>query len=391
MGAAKSIHDLPPLETGGSVARRGFHLQDHVAVGFCLEMLAAPELTEVWCENQDDITLLWNGQGSAAVEFVQVKGDELDQLWSIAELCKRERKKQQGSDDGDSRAVVGTSIFERSLAYDRCSEPRRFRIVTARPVKDELSILKYDLNSVYRKKSQGALDKLKSELRKRVGSFKSDNGNDSDFWVNRTTWEPVHSIDAAKAKNMLTLRQLVEGRGDFLAGDHYEDIYSQLLTKVQDAALADWRLHPEKKKLDRSRLLSWFGQTVAEAAHPATAGTGKTLSKKMKRARIPSDAIETAISLRQHYRRAALQPRYADHGVLDVQGEVEAVLQALRAELDADVEDDSGRGFHARCLQRLEELHSNWPQSSRPPLRILQGCMYDITDRCPHRFQRATS
>jgi hypothetical protein len=81
-----SIHLLPPLETGGVEAREGFDFQDHVAAGFCIHMLKTVTLRQVWCENQDDITLIWQGQASEEAEFVQVKSNEPDQLWSIAML-----------------------------------------------------------------------------------------------------------------------------------------------------------------------------------------------------------------------------------------------------------------------------------------------------------------
>ena len=81
-----SIHDLPPLEIGGVKARQGFQIQDHVAVGFCIQMLLKPNLLQVWCETQDDITLISENDGVEQVEFVQVKSNELNQLWSISEL-----------------------------------------------------------------------------------------------------------------------------------------------------------------------------------------------------------------------------------------------------------------------------------------------------------------
>src|SRR5688572_27416124 len=99
---SKSIYSLPPLETGGTRSRQGLAFQDHIAVGFCLDMLIDPELAEVWCETQDDITLLWRREAGLVVEFVQAKSHELNQLWSISELCKREG------------ARAGTSIIERS-------------------------------------------------------------------------------------------------------------------------------------------------------------------------------------------------------------------------------------------------------------------------------------
>ena len=98
-----SIRDLKPLETGGVVARVGMGLQDHVAAGFCIRMLSDPSVLEVWCERQDDVTLLWSdGKGKERVEFVQVKST--DQAWTPKNLCAGE-----------------PSVLERLLAFVKLS------------------------------------------------------------------------------------------------------------------------------------------------------------------------------------------------------------------------------------------------------------------------------
>ena len=104
-----SYRDLPPLETGGVVARGGFCFQDHIAAGYCLQMLETPSLLEVWCEAQDDVTLVWVKNDKEEFEFVQVKDLQFGSFWSIAKLCERKNNKED----------IGTSIIERSLAYDR--------------------------------------------------------------------------------------------------------------------------------------------------------------------------------------------------------------------------------------------------------------------------------
>lgn len=76
-----SIHDAPPTEFGGVSARQGFAYQDHVAAGFCLEMLLDEKIEQVWCEVFDDVTLFLGIDGVQEVEFVQVKSNELNQLW----------------------------------------------------------------------------------------------------------------------------------------------------------------------------------------------------------------------------------------------------------------------------------------------------------------------
>src|SRR5947207_7229546 len=125
---ARSIFNLAPIETGGVQNRKGIAFQDHVALSFCLRLPEDTRLIEVWCETQDDITLLWReNENSLVVEFVQAKSHELNKLWSVSDLCAREKGR------------VGTSIVERSLAYDRCAESSRFRVVTARPFRVDLA------------------------------------------------------------------------------------------------------------------------------------------------------------------------------------------------------------------------------------------------------------
>jgi hypothetical protein len=174
--AKLSIRDVPPIETGGSDARRGFDLQDHVAARFCVLMLTATTLKEVWCENQDDVTLIWEHDSGERVEFVQVKNNQLDGLWSIAKLCERKTTPPRSSDPETktpSKRVkrIGTSMLERSLGYDRCLEPCCFRIVTSWQINKELQLL--SLSAEYRATAAAELTTLVAALRRYVGDFVS--------------------------------------------------------------------------------------------------------------------------------------------------------------------------------------------------------------------------
>ena len=195
-----SIYNLRPLEVGGVEARQGFQIQDHVAAGFCIEMLSRAELIEVWCETQDDITLIWQEDGGKCVEFVQVKSNELNQLWSIAELCKREK--------GKVNKKVGSSIIERSLAYDRCREPCCFRIVTCRPVMTELEGLTLPIDSEQRAAKGEDLNQLKGRVEEKVGDFRSPNDNGPSYWVDKTKWDVRHSEQGIKDANLILQRYL---------------------------------------------------------------------------------------------------------------------------------------------------------------------------------------
>ena len=129
-----SVFDAAPDDIGGIHARKGFAYQDDVAAFFYLQMLSSTGLIEVSCETYDDILLVWQSNGNKILEFVQVKAEHPDQLWTVAKLC--ERTKSPKYSDG-----TGTSILEKSLSRDQYIESSLFRIVTCRQIDSELTVL----------------------------------------------------------------------------------------------------------------------------------------------------------------------------------------------------------------------------------------------------------
>lgn len=376
-----SIHDLTPLEMGGPIARKGFEFQDHVAVTYCLEMLKQESLKAVWCETHDDITLIWAESGVEWVEFIQVKSDQPDQLWSISLLCSRERTKANPTG-------AGTSIFEKSLARDRCAEECRFRLVTSRDVKTELKLLSYPLNSVLRMSNTKTMSELEKQISDKVSNVISVNGRGVKFWLSRALWEVRESESALKNHNMLLLDEIIWNEGVSLAPDQREAVYLKLLRRVQEASLADWSTRAQEKKLNRLELLTWIQKTIAETQHPVTVGGGNKLREKMEASGISEDSILSAFEQREFYRREFLNRNYLSLSDLHlVSAEVKAMLLELRTELDTGTIQESGDKFHERCLHRLEQMRENWHGGLQPPLAVLQGCMYDITNRCLHRFR----
>ena len=384
---AKSIHTLTPLEIGGTVARRGFAVQDHVAAGLCLRMIEDTSLAQVWCESQDDVTLLWLNNSDEEVEFVQVKSNELDQLWTIAKLLEKEKRLA-----GDGMPKDGHCILQKSLQFDRCSETVRFRIVTCRDVKEELRLLTYELKSPLRAANTPAFTDLLAAISAKLGDVSSQNGNGCSFWIERTRWYVVDSLEAIWNANLVKVAELVQANSQFLAIDQIREIYQALLIQVHDAGLADSRVDPNKKKLVRANATTWFVNAVNDAVHPARNGTSKTLERKLNDAKVATDIVETAASLRRRYRTALLTPKYSDSDKrLRMEGEIEARLQSLRADLDCQVLTDDGVAFHARCLREVKAVHDSLPPKDRPPLQNLQGYMYNLADRCTHRFVRASA
>lgn len=386
-----SIHDnVPPLEEGGIVARDGFSFQDHVAVGFLLNMFLDKRLIEVRCESQDDITLIWDEDGTIIVEFVQVKGNKLNQLWSIAKVCERGRQLLAGSSDGDSVQRDGRSIAEKTLANDRFSEESRFRIVTRRDVNGDLKYLCLPITSPSRDSTGPDHKGLCKDIADRTGITKSPKGNGWDYWVSNTLWEVEHSTDAVHNKNISKLLRISENEGMFLTEPERSSVYDSLIKRAQDTALADWRIDPSLKKINRTDFCRWLRNAMSEASQDKSdRGVAKMCEEKMKDASLPNDYIENARCTLESYRRETLAPRYlerSDRMVLE--GEVSASLQELRSRFDAGELHLSNIQFHAECIKRLTELQATVMIDTRPSLSVLQGCMYYITGRCGHRFRR---
>jgi hypothetical protein len=74
-----------------------------------------------------------------------------------------------------------------------------------------------------------------------------------------------------------------------------------------------------------------------------------------------------------------------------IQGEVQAILQVLKSQLDNGTLPDDGVQFHGLCLAELDRLRNELPLNPKPSVAFLQGCMYNVTGRCLHRFRRITA
>jgi hypothetical protein len=377
-----SIHELEPLESGGVIARSGFVFQDHVAASFLIDMLKTPALQEVWCETQDDITLIWLCDSHQEVEFIQVKNVELGHPWSAAELCKRERMIANAP-------KMGTSILEKSLAHDCCAEPCRFRMVTSLSVNSELKILTLYLESPSRQSQNKNFSTLCQQVKQKVPDAISQNGHDSSWWLSNVLWDIRHSDDAVERKNIEDLGNFTSEIGGFLSPEQIrQKVYPQLLVKIQQAASAKWENNPDAKKIRRNEFIEWLKEAVSNAQYPSSGSAGEKMQKKMEEAHIAPDYIITAHEERRHYRQEILNPRYLDFSDRNlIEGEVLAELEQLRIKLD-NGEISEGFPFYGICLERMGIIRTSLSTESQPPLFFVSGCMHDITDRCGHRYIR---
>lgn len=374
-----SVDEVRPTEEGGPTARSGFTYQDEIAVGFLIEMLETPSLLRVHCETHDDIVLVYAGESEQRfAEFVQVKSSEPDQLWSVAGLCARKEGKP------------GTSIFEISLARDRCCETSRFRIVTLRPVTSDLKILTYSNGAPGRDSDGEHFKALQKELDSRCPGAVSAKGNGSVYWLENCCWDQTKTKDAVATSSVVRLIKLSAGEGRTLLPERAEILLEELRALVKDAGDAKWDSNRDKKIITNSQLRTWWESRTTELQQAATTPSGGKLREKMVEAGLPDDLIDLAIDMRRRYAMLVRASRYMEATDWDLlQDRVKSEAASLRARLVAGQLDLDGVGFHAHCLDRMDALSSGMTAADGiDKSAFLKGCMYDITDRCLLRFAR---
>ncbi len=376
-----SVDDVKPTEEGGPAARSGFTYQDEIAVGFLIEMLEDSSLLKVHCETHDDVLLVRTIDGSdmRVAEFVQVKASEPDRLWSVADLCNPKKGK------------TGTSIFEISLARDKHREESRFRIVTLREVHSKLKMLTFPFDAPGRETSGQKFNALQSELDKRFRDLKSPKGNGSSYWLENCFWDVRHSKEAVRKENLFRLQKLGAKEDRVLLLEHAEVLLDKFRAKAKAAGDAKWEPDRDKKIFTREAIREWWERRTRELIEGAASPAGGKLREKMTQARLPDELIKLAIDMRLDYAATVRTPRYMEVGEANrLESKVKSELASLRGRLVAGALDLDGPGFHSLCLERMDALNADRPTGSEDRSAFLMGCMYDITDRCLHRFARPT-
>lgn len=373
------LRQIRPSDSGGSIARAGFAFQDHVAAGFCIEMLSREDLKEVWCETYDDIVLVWDKAGEELFEFVQVKAENHDQLWTPALLCQRDKKK-------DEPEKAGTSIPERSLARDCCCEETCFRLVTSWEVRSELRILKLERGHKDRSSGTPEFTSLLTALRAKIGDHRSAKGHGCDSWLERVVWQ-VDSQSSLEQTNRLKLLEILEKVGLHIPTDSVGIVYGALLALVKDAAQ-----QPDSKREKKFLKAKEIRAFIREQAEPFPGlGPSEKLNGKLSVAGLPETERETAQELRRAYLKAVRTRSYLETGGTPpfANAVLYQLLRLRTAHDSGEISALDGIGFHALCLKRVEEtMKQCTTNSAAPPVELGAGCMYDIAARCQHRFTR---
>jgi hypothetical protein len=375
-----SIHELTPLESGGTTARSGFAYQDHVAVSFCIEMLADRLIESVWCEVHDDLTIIWNEKGVQEVEFVQVKAERRDALWSTAVLCRRSKK--------DKAEVPGSSILERSMAQARCQEPHRFRLITAADIHTQLRVLTHARGAPQRHRDHPEVREILKRITEVLQDLHVDGPGGLLFWLESVLWEVRGPEDAVRNSATVRLTGYLHDFFDMSAPDHVREVYDFLLRAVDRAASA--RVPPpfDAKKLRSQHLLSELKAKIAALKQPYTAAGGNPLRRALTQMGMAEVEIEHVLQEHADHQAAIRRQEYLSiQGAQDAFNEIEALLHRLRLEYEPGP-NESPKARYLRCLKALEELHASLPAGTRPPLTYFRGTMYELVKRGLHTFER---
>jgi Cap4 dsDNA endonuclease len=205
-----SIDDHHPREEGGPTARSGLSYQDEIVVGIFLDMISDVSIKRVHCETHDDIVIVKSGVENAIdiVEYVQVKSNEPDSLWSVAALCAKGEE----------------SVCAKSLGRDQHQEAARFRIVTLRDVHSDLKPLTYPCYGPGRETDCDQFVALSAEIKSKLPGLQSAKGNSTDYWLEHCQWEVRHDEKTIRDGNIVRILRLAAAHGVLLLPEHAEAI-----------------------------------------------------------------------------------------------------------------------------------------------------------------------
>lgn len=372
-----SVDEISPEEEGGPIARIGFSYQDEVAVGFLIDMLCTPSILKVHCESHDDILLVRYVDGISFAEFVQVKGGEPDQLWSVANLCYRKA------------GAAGTSVFEISLARDKYRELSRFRLVTHRPVVTALKVLTFPPGAPGREPDGQQVTGLLAGIDQYCSGVSSSKGNNAQYWIDNCLWDVRHDQSSIEKTNLLKLLELSAREGRCLLPEQAQVLLEELREWAKSAGEARWIPDRDRKIISRETLCTWWEKRTTEIHEGAAAPGGGKLAAKLNEIGAGEEIIALAVEIRRDYAAAMRTPRYmAEDETASLQQRVKSEMMSLRVRYAAGHLDIDGAAFLAMCLDRLNAMNGDRPAGEEDRAAFLQGCMYDITDRCLHRFAR---
>jgi hypothetical protein len=367
MSTLPSIYTFNPSNDGGRIARKGFIYQDHVGVRYLLDLALASDDCDILLENEDDLVVIHKTRIPVFVEMIQVKSNNLDSRWSISQLLSKE-------------------VLQKSLQRGKCSEEVTYRIITSYDIDSELEVLKHDFSANEREKDKlkTLADGIKSNKKYTIPA--NAKGHTVDDWVDKCIWSKYpDSIESLYNGNLILLEQVLKNCFSItILTDQKIELCQQLLALVQANSSTGQTL------INKVFLQTWFEEQLKQLITPK-GGTEK-LIEKMGIAGLDSVLIETAKEMKWSFVKETMNNVYSGQSAINkFKLDALSMLQNLKLKLDAGELEISGindgPSYHKYCVEAIEKL----AVEQRIEPAIAKGCMYDITNRCQHRFLKPTA
>ena len=242
-------------DLGGVGAKQGFLYQDYAAAYYLIRMLRDKRLKSVRCEVTDDIDLVFDDY----VEYVQVKTTDPDSKWTLGELCQTSKPKKV---KGKKPVKQKDSILHKSLSCDKYkSKKSKFRILSRRDVRANLLYLK--IKRDFRESKDGK-DALLKSLKGKIANFKSENGNDVEYWIDNCYWEVIPSITEIQLASTLAILKAAASLNIYL--DPNRDpgrILNDILCTLTMKSAISRKIHVSAdKSYGREDLILWFDEEL---------------------------------------------------------------------------------------------------------------------------------
>ncbi|MBY5828657.1 DUF4297 domain-containing protein [Rhizobium leguminosarum] len=221
---------------------------------FVLQMIGDRRIKQVECETSDDITVVAAKDGVEYPEYIQVKTTDKDTKWTQTEVVSRPDTKRP------------TSLIEKSLLCDKHGPGAKFRIVTKRGVNKGLEELMIPLA----KRDRQRIADLADKLNRKHSATLSERGNNLAYWVKNAIWDVFATTDHVETRNLQMVSRLAEEAGSNPTYSNVKQIYTDLLSKVDAAAVAS-RRNMAEKTITREDALVWWNQQITLSNQSQTA------------------------------------------------------------------------------------------------------------------------
>ena len=375
-----SIHDLPLGDPSGRHARGGFEYQDHIGASYCLHMLAAGTLKEIWFESHDDITLIWrNGDGLSHCEFVQVKF--VDRVWTLGGLTGRTNREP------------GTSILEKSLAQNIYAEPCSFRLVTSRDACRELRCLRFPIGSPERVAAQDELAAAHETITNTFSRADSPPTPEAlEEWLTNCVWEEKEStLEGLEAINLLSMEPVMARLGIRLKPENRDRLYDLLMRKISKASHKRPFASRSVFKLTQAELQDWMRENARELVNGPN--PADKLGSKLEEAGVPMADIDAARELKRMYNAERRDNDFCEPDDLKA---MEAIIlgkvNMLQRKQYNPATEETPLGFYNTCVTTaVEQLSRRRFVDENGEMLIdewvAEGYLYEVVDRCQLRFR----